>query len=62
MPVPFLMPLAESMGLPEAQVAFLKSFQKLENAPKGQTGLSHAWQKVTGKFLPPCLSPPPPFL
>ena len=51
MPVPFLLPVAESVGLPEAHVAFLESFQMLENAPEGQTGLSQAWSKVTGASL-----------
>ncbi len=42
------MPLAESVGFPEGHVAFLEGFQALENAPEGRTGLSQAWQQVTG--------------
>ncbi|KAK9866652.1 hypothetical protein WJX84_004627 [Apatococcus fuscideae] len=52
MPIPFLMPLAESVGLPEARVEFLECFQLLENAPQGILGLSNAWQEVTGGETP----------
>lgn len=54
MPVPFLMPLADSVGLPEAHVAFLESFQELENAPQGRLHLTRAWQQVTGKSTATC--------
>ena len=49
LPIPFLMPLADSVGLPEAHVAFLECFQDLENAPKGRLHLSRAWKKATGE-------------
>ncbi|KAK9842880.1 hypothetical protein WJX74_003838 [Apatococcus lobatus] len=52
MPIPFLMPLADSVGLPEAHVEFLESFQELENAPAGRLHLTRAWQKVTGGATP----------
>lgn len=56
MPVPYLMPLADSVGLPEAHVEFLESFQELENAPQGRLHLTRAWQQVTGMPNASCMA------